>query len=208
MYKHQNSTLAFSKWHSSLCTLPNKMFSEITPAQSKFQQNLISVKNPSRNHQSHTFSMPHIASLSTHRCSKCFCCYCFRWNIQFEHCWLKFIFWSVGLLLCGPVLQSHLKVHKFFFLETKQISKISSAKINSTNSDAFHASDLLLRLTLHWMCITLLCSWFEAKYDLISKHFLGRHCVHGFFPKVTSHPILTQAKEGNLSLRKRRRVID
>jgi len=150
----------------------------------------------------------HIASLSTHRCSKCFCCYCFRWNIQFEHCWLKFIFWSVGLLLCGPVLQSHLKVHKFFFLETKQISKISSAKINSTNSDAFHASDLLLRLTLHWMCITLLCSWFEAKYDLISKHFLGRHCVHGFFPKVTSHPILTQAKEGNLSLRKRRRVID
>ena len=55
------------------------------------------------------------------------------------------------------------------------------------------------------LCIMLLSSWFEAKDDLILKHLLGRHCVLAFFLKVTSHPILTLAKEGNLSLRRRRR---
>ena len=147
-----------------ICMLPNKMLSEITPAQLKFQQNLISVKNLSWNHQSQTFFMPHIASQSTHRCSKCFCTLSllqfFWWNIQLENCWLKFIL-KCRAASVWACFQANLKVHIDCFWRRNKLARFSKGSSQSKQTWQM----IFERLTLYSSCdialnVLSLYAWF------------------------------------------------
>ena len=146
--------------------------------------------------------MQHIAPQCTHRCSKCFCTVnlllFFRWNIQPENCWLIFIS-KCRATSVWACFQSNLKVH---LLETKlDLVKILFSK---KEQDKFRclADDLWKTHILFFMRHYNEC---VISLHMIFFTFLDRLYVRASSPKVTSPLIQTQGKEGNLSLRRRKR---